>query len=62
MESKERYIFEALMALPNFKTFEFKNQNETITLIGSKRGLFHPVRLQLQTLQLQIFFINIKVA
>lgn len=38
MESKERYIFDALMILPNFKTFEFKNQNETITLIGSKRG------------------------
>lgn len=38
MESKERYIFDALLTLPNFKTFEFKNQNETITLIGSKRG------------------------
>ena len=38
MESKERYIFDALMTLPNFKTFEFKNQNETITLISSKRG------------------------
>lgn len=38
MESKERYIFDALMTLPNFKTFEFKNQNEIITLIGSKRG------------------------
>jgi len=39
MESKERFIFDALMALPNFKTFEFRNQNETITLIGSKRSL-----------------------
>lgn len=38
MESKDRYIFDALMTLPNFKSFEFKNQNETITLIGSKRG------------------------
>ncbi len=38
MESKERYIFDALMSLPNFKTFEFKNQNETIIFVGSKRN------------------------
>lgn len=38
MESKERYIFDALMSLPNFKTFEFKNQNENIIFVGSKRN------------------------
>jgi hypothetical protein len=38
MESKERYIFDALITLPNFKSFDFKIQGEIITLVGSKRG------------------------
>jgi hypothetical protein len=38
MECKERYIFDILIALPNFQSFDFRNQNDIITLIGSTKS------------------------
>lgn len=38
MEEKQKFIFDALMSLPNFKNFEFQRENGKVTLRGFKRG------------------------